>query len=175
MLISLSEVITTKDVVRNYQVPIELDKVDYQGVSYELSKKDPVNLTVTNLGNKRVMMEGSTNISLILSCSRCLSELIYPINIIISKEIDLSLTDEERARDLDEANYIIGYNLDVDILVYDEILIDFPMKVICKTDCKGVCKQCGTNLNEKICSCDNTEYDPRMSVIQDIFKNFKEV
>ncbi|HWT27780.1 MAG TPA: DUF177 domain-containing protein, partial [Mobilitalea sp.] len=75
----------------------------------------------------------------------------------------------------DETNYIIGYNLDVDILIYDEILIGFPMKLLCSEDCKGICKHCGTNLNEKTCDCDKTEYDPRMSVIRDIFNNFKEV
>jgi len=150
MLISLSEVITTKDNVRQYQVPIELDKIENQGSSYEIIEKDPVSLTITNLGNKRVMMEGSTHISLTLSCNRCLKEVIFPMNIVISKEIDLTLTAEEHARDLDETNYIIGYNLDVDILIYDEILLGFPMKVLCKRDCKGFCKQCGTNLRRPV-------------------------
>lgn len=97
------------------------------------------------------------------------------MNISVSKEIDFNLTEEERTEDLDETNYIIGYNLDVDTLVYNEILIGFPLKLLCDEGCKGICKNCGANLNEKTCDCDNTEYDPRMSVIRDIFNNFKEV
>ncbi len=43
-----------------------------------------------------------------------------------------------------------------------------------KDDCKGICPVCGQNLNEKECGCDTFVPDPRMAVIQDIFKN-KEV
>lgn len=175
MLISLSEIMTTRDKVENISAPIEMDRFEFQGDSYEFAKKDPVNLIITNMGNRVVMIEGSTNISLILFCSRCLKEIIFPMDIRISKEMDFSLTEKEHAENLDETNYIIGYNLDVDLLVYDEILIGFPMKLLCDENCKGICKTCGTNLNEKTCDCDNTEYDPRMSVIRDIFNNFKEV
>lgn len=175
MLISLSEIMATKDKVVQIDAPLELAGFDYQGTSYEFSRKEPVNLKITNLGNRKVMIEGSTNISLILFCSRCLKEIIYPMSISIQKEVDFNLSEEERAEGLDETNYIIGYNLDVDTLIYDEILIGFPMKLLCSEDCKGLCKSCGTNLNEKNCDCDNFDYDPRMSVIRDIFNNFKEV
>ncbi len=175
MLISLSEIMTTKDKVARISAPLELESFQYQGETYEFAHKDPVELTITNLGNKTVLIEGSSNISLKLFCSRCLKEIIYPMHLEISKEVDFNLTEEERTDSLDETNYIIGYNLDVDILIYDEILIDFPMKLLCSEDCKGICKACGTNLNEKTCDCDTHDYDPRMSVIRDIFNNFKEV
>ena len=65
--------------------------------------------------------------------------------------------------------------MDTDRLVYDEILIGFPMKVLCREDCRGICAVCGANLNEGECGCDRTVPDPRMAVIRDIFNNFKEV
>lgn len=175
MLISLSEIMSTKDKIARINASIEMEQFDYQGSSYEFAHKGPVDLTITNLGDKRVLIEGSTNISLILFCSRCLKELTYPMDISFQKEVDFNLTEEDRAEGLDETNYIIGYNLDVDTLICDEILIDFPMKLLCSEDCKGLCKKCGTNLNENTCDCDTTVLDPRMSVIRDIFKNFKEV
>ena len=49
------------------------------------------------------------------------------------------------------------------------------MKVLCSEDCKGICNVCGQNLNEGTCDCEDTGLDPRMSVIRDVFKNFKEV
>lgn len=175
MLISLSEIMTTKDKVVRIEAPIELESFDYQGEAYEIAHREPVNLIITNLGNRTVMLEGRTNISLTLFCSRCLKEIPYPMNIEFRKEIDFNQTEEERAEGLDETNYIIGYNLDVDTLIYDEILIDFPMRLLCSEDCKGLCKNCGINLNEKSCDCDTTVLDPRMSKIRDIFNNFKEV
>jgi len=175
MLISLSEIMTTTDKVEKISAPIEMDTFDYQGNSYRFVRKNPVDVTITNLGNKKVMIEAGAKISLTLYCGRCLKEIVYPMDIQFSKEIDFNLTEEERAQNLDETNYIVGYNLDVDTLVYDEILIDFPMRLLCSEDCKGICKNCGTNLNEGTCNCDNTDYDPRMARIRDIFNNFKEV
>lgn len=175
MLISLSEIMNTKEKVERILAPIEMERFEFQGNTYEFAEKGAVDLTITNLGNRTVLIEGSTNISLSLFCSRCLKKLTYPIEIHISKEVDFNLTEEERAEGLDETNYIIGYNLDVDILIYDEILMGFPMRLLCSEDCKGICKSCGVNLNEETCNCDNRSYDPRMSVIRDIFNNFKEV
>ena len=77
--------------------------------------------------------------------------------------------------ELDEKNYIDGYNLDVDKLLYNEILIGWPMKILCSETCKGICNTCGQNLNKGTCNCEDTSLDPRMSVIRDVFKNFKEV
>lgn len=175
MLISLSEIMNTKDKVEHIQAEIEMEKFIFEGNSYEFAWKDPVSLIITNLGNMEVMIEGSTKLSLIIFCSRCLKALEYPMDIAISKVIDFKLTEEDRAEDLDEANYIIGYNLDVDILIKGEIIIGLPMRLLCSDECKGLCMHCGTNLNEKSCDCDKTVLDPRMSAIRDIFNNFKEV
>ena len=78
-------------------------------------------------------------------------------------------------KDLDEQSYLTGYNLDADQLVGNELTLNLPMKVLCKEDCKGICNRCGANLNLETCDCDTRSLDPRMAVIQDIFKQFKEV
>ena len=175
MLISLSELMNIKDKVEHILAPVEMEKFIFDRSSYEFLWKDPVDLTLTNLGNREVLIEGSAKLSLIIFCSRCLKKLEYPMDIEFCKEIDFKLTEEERAKDLDEANYIIGYDLDVDILMKSEIIIGLPMSMLCSDECKGICMHCGTNLNEKSCDCDNALLDPRMSAIRDIFNNFKEV
>ena len=175
MLISLSEIMTTKDKAEHILAPIEMDKIDFDGNSYVFKRKEPVSITITNLGNKKVHIKGTSTLSLLIPCSRCLKELEYPIDIFVNKEIDFKLTKEERARELDEAEYINEYNLDVDILIRDEIIIGLPMRLLCSDECKGICMHCGTNLNEGSCDCDDAPLDPRMSAILDIFNNFKEV
>ena len=75
----------------------------------------------------------------------------------------------------EEKDYIDGYDLDVDKLVFGEILISMPGKTLCTPDCKGLCSICGHNLNVSECGCDRESLDPRMSVFKDILKNFKEV
>ena len=175
MLISLSEIMNTKNKVEHILAPLDMEKFIYNGDSYEFARKDPVDLTITNLGNREVSIEGSVKLTLILFCGRCLKELEYPMDITVNKKLDFKDADTEASEKLDEANYINGYNLDVDIMIKDEIIIGFPMRLLCDEECKGICMTCGSNLNEKTCDCDNTVLDPRMSVIRDIFKNFKEV
>ena len=89
--------------------------------------------------------------------------------------LGLKLTEDEWARELDEQPFLNGYNLDVDQLVCNELLLSLPMKVLCREDCKGICNRCGANLNIETCDCDTRALDPRMSVIQDIFNQYKEV
>ena len=89
--------------------------------------------------------------------------------------IHLNVSDADLGEGLDESNFISGYHLDVDKMLYNEILIGWPTKVLCSEDCKGICNVCGQNLNMGTCNCEDTALDPRMSVVRDLFKNFKEV
>lgn len=175
MLISLSEIMSVPDKTLSMDVPNELKNFDLNGDQYEFAYKAPVKITLTNHGERKVSFEAKTKLALNIPCSRCLEDVAIDFDIHISKEVNFRETEEERVKELDELNYISGYNLDVDVLVYDEILIDFPLKVLCKENCKGICNVCGTNLNNGTCDCESTGADPRMSVIRDIFKNFKEV
>ena len=99
-----------------------------------------------------------------------INDLVYAVYRTSATSLEDAQVDE-----LDEKNYIDGYNLDVDKLLYNEILIGWPMKILCSEDCRGICNVCGQNLNEGSCNCEDTSLDPRMSVIRDVFKNFKEV
>ena len=60
-------------------------------------------------------------------------------------------------------------------LQIDELIVQWPIRVLCKDDCKGICSRCGANLNIQTCDCDTTGLDPRMAAIKDIFSKFKEV
>ena len=84
-------------------------------------------------------------------------------------------SDTERVQDLDENDYLTGMDLDVDRLVYLEVLMSWPLKVLCREDCKGICSRCGKNLNKGSCGCAEEPKDPRMAAISDIFSKFKEV
>ena len=110
-----------------------------------------------------------------IPCDRCLTGVPTDFDFEIHKELDLNESDEDRIRELDETSYVEHSSLDVDLMVYNEMLIRFPMKTLCKEDCKGLCLKCGQNLNLGECGCDRQSLDPRMAAIRDIFSNFKEV
>jgi len=175
MLINLSEIMSVKGKVQHNLVPIDMECFKLDGTKYRFVKKNPVDLTITCTGDREVHLEASTEVSLMLPCSRCLEDVETPFCINVSKDLDFHETTQDRIDELDETNYIIGYDLDVDVLIYNEILLDFPLKVLCSDDCKGICNVCGINLNKEACQCDRTVGDPRMMMFQDVFKKFKEV
>ncbi len=153
---------------------ITLDMFSSRLGDFPISRKAPVKLHICNQENAAVLITGTVDIEVMIPCARCLEEVPTSIRFDIDKKLRIEedgLVDDE----MEQPDYLIGFELDVDKLVYAEILVNWPMRVLCKDDCKGICKVCGMNLNKGACSCQRTELDPRMAAIQDIFNRFKEV
>lgn len=175
MLINLSELFSRDGKEKTYTLDIEMNEFQAPDGVYELVSKEPVELRIRNLGERKLFMEGKAKLALSIPCGRCLEPVICPFELDIDQELDMNQTEEDRVEGLDEQPYISGYNLDVDQLLSNELLLNLPMKVLCSEDCQGICNRCGANLNHGSCSCDQSSPDPRMSVIQDLFQQFKEV
>ena len=56
--------------------------------------------------------------------------------------------------------------IDLDELVMSDLLLTLPMKHLCREDCKGLCAQCGKNLNEGDCGCIKKPVDPRLEALR---------
>ena len=97
------------------------------------------------------------------------------IEVFPEKLNDLNLSEEEREEKEEDSSFVEGDELDVEELVRNELIVQWPIRVLCKDDCKGICSRCGANLNIQTCDCDTTGLDPRMAAIKDIFSKFKEV
>ncbi len=94
-------------------------------------------------------------------CDRCADEFKRAYSFDISKIVVESLENE-----LDDDGYAITENkiLDIDDLVYQEIQLFLPHKMLCSDDCKGLCTKCGTNLNREECNC-KKDVDPRLEAL----------
>jgi uncharacterized protein len=175
MLINLSEIFTVEGKEKTWEVPLEMKTFHGADGEYPVVSSNPVKVTAKNLGNRKLALTGSTTVTLQIPCARCLEPVDYTSDLEFDQELDMNISDEDRVKNLDEQSYVSGYNLDADLLVCNELSLCLPMKVLCKEDCKGICNRCGANLNYETCDCDTRSLDPRMAVIQDIFKQFKEV
>lgn len=60
------------------------------------------------------------------------------------------------------------YKLDLDELATADILLELPSKHLCKPDCKGLCPDCGADLNETACDCGKHRIDPRLEALKDL-------
>lgn len=174
MKIDLFDLISNPGKEMSKEIPYEEEAFCSAMGSYPITEKRPVQLYVKNGQGKKLTLKASSHISAVVPCDRCLEDV--EIKIPFEYEGEFVLEDGKIImEELDEAQFIDGLILDTDQLVYDEILVNWPMKVLCKEDCKGICNKCGCNLNKRACACDRTVVDPRMAAIQDVFNKFKEV
>ncbi len=175
MLIDLSKILSFEGQEMKLEVEIEKDVFSCELGEFDYAEKSPVSLTVVHKEDQVLEILGTGSVSLLIPCSRCLEPVKTVFSLDIHEEVDMKLSEQERIDELDENNFIQGRELDTEKLIHNEILINWPMRVLCKEDCKGICSRCGANLNQGSCDCDTADLDPRMAVISDIFKNFKEV
>jgi uncharacterized protein len=174
MLINLTDVFTSEGKVKNLSVPYEHDSFSYMGNAYPVAERTDIDFTLTNIGTGCVLVEGKLELTLTIPCDRCLQSVNVPLSVAFTHRV-LSPEQEDAASEEEEQNFVSGYELDTDTLINNEILINMPVKVLCREDCKGICSVCGQNLNERECGCDRFVPDPRMAAIKDIFNANKEV
>ena len=130
MQIHLSDILSKEGKVVEQQVDFEKDEMSFLGDTYKILEKTPVNLRITNQGNQELLLEAGIKLKLAIPCGRCLKDVETQFCLDFSREVDMKVSDEERQEQMDEDNYIAGYELDVDALIADEIVLQWPMKVL---------------------------------------------
>ncbi len=97
-------------------------------------------------------------------CDRCFDEIV--------KHMELSFTHGLAAELIDEENddYIEtpDYTLELDEVVVSDIVLNLPSKFLCSDDCRGLCPDCGANLNEGDCGCKSRQVDPRLEMLKQL-------
>ena len=112
MLINLTDVLSCEEKVVKRTVETELRSFYISLGSFPLTEERPLTLVLTNLGNDKLLIEGEFAVKAQIPCDRCLTEVDVPIEVSFSKEVDMKQSAEGRIDDLDETDFINGYNLD---------------------------------------------------------------
>ena len=118
---------------------------------------------------------GSVVSELELPCSRCLEPLRLPV----AAQFDLrylpvakAAAEAEGEVDDDDlgTSYYRNDEIDLNELLREQFYLVLPMKPLCQENCRGLCSQCGTNLNTDTCECAPVWEDPRLSVLRSLGK-----
>jgi uncharacterized protein len=105
-----------------------------------------------------IRLQGHLETGITVSCARCLE----PIRVPVALDFDLfyqpvqtiAREGEEEVSGADlEIGFYHGNGLMLEDALKEQILLALPMKNLCRADCKGLCPQCGQNLNTKQCGC----------------------
>jgi DUF177 domain-containing protein len=107
-------------------------------------------------------------------CVRCLREFLSPLGISVDARFlpgRVELSPGEHAMPADQAeNYYYGQDVILlDDLVRQELLLAIPINPQCKPDCRGLCSQCGQDLNLVNCQCPPPS-DSQLSALRSLYK-----
>lgn len=125
--------------------------------------------------NQGLLVDGWADLTLELSCTRCLKDFEQSMHVPFEEQfyptvdvltgIPLPAFDEEEIFPIDDHHL-----LDLTEAVRQNTLLALPMVTICQEDCKGLCPQCGQNLNLGSCEC-KPEVDSRLSILEQLLQD----
>ncbi len=98
-------------------------------------------------------------------CARCAVPFDTELDFSVVMPVATSLEKED-----DEADYILAPEgqLDLDEFCRTAAVLNLPLRYLCREDCKGLCPDCGTDLNNGTCSCAAKKIDPRMAKLKEL-------
>ncbi|MBO6116303.1 MAG: DUF177 domain-containing protein [Ruminococcus sp.] len=93
-----------------------------------------------------VYLEYSVDMTLLITCDRCLKELERAYHY----DFDHIVVPSANS---DNDEYIVadGESIELNEIAVTDLLLQLPTKNLCKDDCKGLCMICGCDLNESTC------------------------
>jgi uncharacterized protein len=129
-------------------------------------------------GHDKFRLLGRATTTLEVSCSRCAEPFRIPVDVPFDLfYLPQSENDGEGEREVQEedlsTSFYRGEAIDLGELLREQFYLALPMKPLCTEACKGLCPQCGTNLNRGACDCKNTWEDPRLAGLKALLESEK--
>jgi len=159
---------------RKFKIESALVPVDDLG----LTLKSPLTGTVRMVKvGADVLVTGTLDATLEIPCTRCLTPVDVPVSIEIEETfvpvadiatgMHLTLPEDADATTLIDE----GHLLDLTEVVRQELYVSQPTQVLCREGCRGLCSQCGQNLNISTCDCETPITDSRWAALLSLKKD----
>lgn len=143
---------------------IDLSDIDFQGI-FPFVQPVRVKGEIRSLAEV-VSMHATATVVFNGVCDRCAE----PFEKILTIPMEHVLVTSLGNADNDELLLVENYRLDLTTLTVSDVLLELPSKQLCRQDCKGLCPQCGKNLNEGLCGCRVESGDPRLAVLKQLLE-----
>ncbi|MCA0454437.1 MAG: DUF177 domain-containing protein [Chloroflexi bacterium] len=123
--------------------------------------RGPIRLSRTAAG---ILVQGQLEVGITGECYRCLDDVTQNVTIPVEELYAYPPTSTSEFSVLEDAV------LDLAPLLRAEVMLASTNGVLCREDCKGLCPECGTNLNYDTCDCASNAIDPRLAGLKNFLK-----
>ena len=126
------------------RLPVEVDPFVYGGLDYEV-REGAVDLLLgaVRVGDN-VTLTAELETAVIGPCQRCLGDADVSVR---ARGVEYVRHGESEGREEDEEGYVASSIVDVGRWARDLIAEGLPPKLLCRDDCRGLCAECGAELN----------------------------
>ena len=169
MILELINILKNDGAVLPFDLNLDLGKISFGGVDFSFDTPCHVTGSVKNIsGVMRLYADvsGEANVP----CGRCTAPLKIRVNYNIEETLSSAAESDSVTDNGDDAVTLSGSTLDLKQVVLDNFFSNAGTKYLCKPDCKGLCPHCGVDRNKTECNCASDVTDPRLSVLNDLFK-----
>ena len=115
------------------------------------------------------LVRGELTGGVIVPCNRCAEDVHIALDSRFEEFEDVPDGEDEADEQPGDSHILLDKGvpmLDLAALCWEEFVLALPMNPLCHEDCKGLCPQCGDNLNTTACHCTRDEGDPRLAVLR---------
>ena len=169
MIIDLDSVGNVPKVIETAFEPAE---IDLEGESVSLA--GPIKLVgEVQKRDVRMHLNGTLTADVKLDCTRCLEPVAKHIEepfeaIFVDAAYETGAKEVEVADAALDESLVEGGQVDLGEVAREQLLLAIPIQTFCKEDCRGLCPQCGSNLNLIDCKCSDDDTDPRWAALKSL-------
>ena len=145
-------------------VSVALEPLELGGQRFLPIPENPEASFAISQVSSGTLFELSLEVRLHGRCFRCLEDAALDVRI-DAKEYQATSPGE--AEEL-TCPYVVDDRLDLSAWARDAVALALPEKILCKSDCAGLCAGCGANLNGEPCACGPEEPDVRWSKLAEL-------
>jgi len=127
------------------KVVLEYEDEQFQNKNQREATKGPLKLklVLSLIGDENIRIKGEIEGDFLFTCDRCCDKFLQ------HKEIKFDEIFELEKKEITERLVYL------DNKIKDIVFTNFPIKILCSDNCKGICLGCGVNLNKDKCKCVN--------------------
>jgi uncharacterized protein len=119
-----------------------------------------------------IFVSGTLKTTAIAACARCTEEFNRPsqrrFRYVLAPKATSDSRDLELSTEDLELSFYQGDEIDLSPLIREQALLAMAERPLCREECRGLCPQCGANLNEGSCGCTTVGLDPRLAVLRSL-------
>ncbi len=144
--------------------PLQMTPLVLGGASYEVLVPGNVTVVVERIVGG-YLADVTFRARVYGPCARCLEEATLEVEV---RQQEFAPTVKDGWEESDLSTFVEDLAVDVDGIGREALVLALPGQVLCSDSCRGLCAQCGRDLNRSACECGAIETDERWNKLRDL-------